>query len=146
MTHEAHHATSLTEEDDVAIRETVAEAERYQNDVTPFIALHTPDAIIVNVAGRRVRGRETLREAMEHALASPLAKVITKTEIEDIVFVAPDVAIVSCLKHISDERDDASRNGAGASLPNAGSLTYVVVKRDGGWRIAAAQTTPIQTS
>ena len=82
---------------------------------------------------------------MQQALDSPLAKVVTKTEIEDIRFVRPDVAIVSCIKRVFDERDASTKDAPGATLPSAGSLTYVVVNESDGWRIALAQTTPIKS-
>lgn len=128
-----------------AIRRTVAEAEKHQNDVEPFIALHTADAVIVNIAGRRVLGREAIRQAMTQALASPLAKVFTKSEIDDVRFVRPDVAIVSCTKHVSDERDPFSSADDRGSLPETGRLTYVMVKEQDTWRVASAQTTPIKS-
>lgn len=131
-------APDAAEEDAIAaIRQLVADAQRYQSDLA-LIDLHTPDTAIVNIAGRRVLGRDTLKQAMEGALASPLAKVLTRLEIVDIRFTRPDVAIVSCIKHVSDERDLGS-----APLPSTGSLTYVLVRDDGAWRIALAQTTPI---
>ncbi|QFU93429.1 SgcJ/EcaC family oxidoreductase [Amycolatopsis sp. YIM 10] len=120
-----------------AIRQTIANAEKHQNDTDEFIALHTADALIVNIAGRRVLGRGAIREAMERALATPLAKVLTRTEIVDIRFTTPDVALVSCMKHVSDERED------GGELPAKGSLTYVVAREGDDWKIALAQTTPI---
>lgn len=97
----------------------------------------TPDAIIVNFGGRRVLGSGDLRRAMEAGLASPLAQVITTAEIDDIRYVRPDVAIVSCTKHISDQRDTTE------SFATEGRLTYVAVKEDGAWRVALAQTTPV---
>ena len=130
--------------DRAAIARTVAAAERHQNDVDPFLALHTTDTTIVNIAGRRVAGREAFGDAMRAALDSSLAQVLTRTEIEDIRFVRPDVAIVSCLKHVSDQRDPATR-GEAENLPLAGRLSYVVVKDQDVWRIALAQTTPIRT-
>ena len=44
-------APDTTRADDDAIRHTIAEAERHQNDVEPFLALHTDDDVIVNIAG-----------------------------------------------------------------------------------------------
>ncbi|MEJ3654772.1 SgcJ/EcaC family oxidoreductase [Actinomycetes bacterium KLBMP 9759] len=123
--------------DTTAIRQTVEDAQRHQNDVEPFLALHTADAIIVNIAGRRVLGKDAIRDAMTKALATPLAKVQTTAEIVDVRPVTPDVAIVSCTKHVSDQRDDAG------GLPTRASLSYVMVHESDGWRIAAAQTTPI---
>lgn len=48
----------------------VAEAQAQQLAVEPLTALHTSEAIVVNIAGRRVLGRAALREAMEHALVA----------------------------------------------------------------------------
>ena len=120
-----------------AIRQTIANAEKHQNDTDEFVALHTADALIVNIAGRRVLGRDAIRRAMEQALATPLAKVLTRTEIVDIRFTTPDVALVSCVKHVSDERENSG------GLPSTGSLTYVVVREGDDWKIASAQTTPV---
>ncbi|GAA2826462.1 SgcJ/EcaC family oxidoreductase [Nonomuraea rubra] len=132
--------------DVAAIRHLVADAEAHQNDLDPFLALHTADTAIVNIAGRRVTGRDALAEAMKAALESPLADVITRTEVADIRFVRPDVAIVASMKRVFDGRDPKVREDPRAALPSAsGWLTYVVVKEeDGAWRIASAQTTPIR--
>ena len=126
-------------QDAAAIRRTIADVEKHQVNIDPFLALHTDDALIVNIAGRRVLGRDSIYEAMKTALDTQLAKVLTRIEIEDIRFITLDVAIVSCIKHVSDERDTTSKN----SLPAKGSLTYVMVREHDAWRIASAQTTPI---
>jgi uncharacterized protein (TIGR02246 family) len=126
-----------------AIRRVVAEAEKQQSDTDRFLALHTPDVVLVNFGGRRVFGKDALRQAMEQALQTPMARVFTKQEVEDVRFVRPDVAIVSCVKYISDEREASSKADLGVSLPEKGSLTYVLVREQDAWRIASAQTTPI---
>jgi uncharacterized protein (TIGR02246 family) len=128
---------TIATDEAAAIRRVIADAERHQSDLEPFLALHTEDVAIVNIAGRRVLGLDALRLAMSAALDSPLAKVLTTIDVEDVRFARPDVAIVSCTKHVSDERD------GGEGLPTTGSLTYVMVREGGGWRIASAQTTPI---
>ncbi|RZS44884.1 uncharacterized protein (TIGR02246 family) [Herbihabitans rhizosphaerae] len=133
----------MSQNETAAIRRTVTDAEHYQVDPEPFVALHTSEAIIVNIAGRRVLGRDKIHEAMTAALRTPLAQVLTKIEIEDIRFASPDVAIVTCVKHVSDERDTAPKSD---SLPTRGSLIYVMVKDGDDWRIASAQTTPIVES
>ena len=121
-----------------AIRALVDEAASLQNDTDGFVRLLTEDVVIVNVAGRRIIGRERFREAMSAALQTRLANVITRNELLDITFVRSDVAVVSVIKHISDENEDA--NGA---IPSQGSLT--LVKEGDAWRIAVAQTPPIVT-
>ncbi|ASR39644.1 hypothetical protein BAY61_25120 [Prauserella marina] len=147
---------AVRDEDLAAIRELVVAAQREQNELEPFLALHTDDAAIVNLAGRRVLGKQAIRDAMGAALASPLAKVFTRAEIVDVRLVSADVALVSCRKYVSDERDveDIEATGEGPEVAGAGkagamptraSLTYVVVKTGDGWRIASAQTTPLLT-
>jgi uncharacterized protein (TIGR02246 family) len=125
-----------------AIRHTVAEAQAHQGDVEGFMALHTTEAIIVNLAGRRVLGSDAIRVALSQALATPLAQVITTAEVDDIRFVRPDVAIVSCTKHVHDRRNAAANDGQAAPLPTRARLTYVMVEEADRWRIASAQTTP----
>lgn len=129
----------MDDERDRAIRGLVAALQATQSDTEPFLALHTAETIIVNAGGRRV-GRGKVRQVMESSLASPLAEVTTTTEIDDIRFVRPDVAIVSCTKHYSDERDTTEK------FPAKGNLTYVAVADHGEWRVALAQTTPVAGS
>lgn len=109
-----------------------------QNDVEGFAGLLTSDATIVNIAGRRVVGRDQIRAAMGQALATPLAQVITRHEIEDVRFVRPDVAVVACLKHVSDQRDERA-----TALPQTGRLTVILVKEQGRWLVTSLQTTPL---
>jgi uncharacterized protein (TIGR02246 family) len=130
----------MDEDRDSEIRQLVERLQAAQSDVDPFLALHTHAAIIVNFGGRRVLGSGDLRRAMEAGLASPLAQVITTAEIDDIRYVRPDVAIVSCTKHVSDQRDTTE------TFATEGRLTYVAVEEDGAWRVALAQTTPVAGS
>lgn len=120
-----------------ALHALVAEVQGAQSDPDPFLALHTEDAIVVNIAGRQVRGRAALGDAMRAALAGSLAQVTTTAEVDDVRFVRPDVAIVSAVKRVHDGRDD------GGALPTEARLTYVAVEEADGWRIALAQTTPV---
>ncbi|WP_433334299.1 SgcJ/EcaC family oxidoreductase [Spirillospora sp. CA-294931] len=128
--------------DDKAIKQLVQDAQDHQTDVEPFLALHTDETIVVNIAGRRVLGKPALEQAMNTALATPLADVVTTLEVEDIRYVTGDVALVSVGKHVDDRREDAPEN----ALPAKGNMTYVVRREDGAWRIALAQTTPIVTA
>lgn len=135
-------SASVSGADDQLIRELVYEARETQNQPSPFLALHTSQVVIVNLAGRRVLGREAFAEAMAGALASPLSDVRTTVEIVDIRLALPDVAIVSCIKTVHDGR---SASELSTSLPSKGALTYVLTRARGTWRIAVAQTTPILT-
>jgi uncharacterized protein (TIGR02246 family) len=130
-----------SEDDDLKeIVDLVAAAVRHQSDPDPFLALHTDDVVIVNIAGRRVLGRDDLEAAMRGALAGPLADVTTTVDIDDVRFLRPDVALVSCTKHVNDARAEP-----GDGLPTAGAMSYVVVNPGDRWQIALAQTTPVRT-
>ncbi|TQN31554.1 uncharacterized protein (TIGR02246 family) [Haloactinospora alba] len=129
-----------SEGDQTAIRELVSQAQEWQNTPEHLLSLHTPDVVIVNLAGRRVLGREAYGEAMSAALASPLREVRTRVEVVDIRLLTRDTAVVSCVKTVHDGRSGTDGSEA---LPGAGALTYTVVRTGGAWRIALAQTTPI---
>jgi uncharacterized protein (TIGR02246 family) len=131
-------STTIRDREETAIRQLIAEAEMHQTDVERFLPLHTEDVVIVNIAGIRLLGRDAMHTAMTRAMETHLANVITRTEVLDISFATPDVAIVSCIKHVSDQNA-----GAAGELPLRGSLTYTLVKQQEGWRIALAQTTPL---
>lgn len=119
-----------------AIRAVVADADTLQSDAEGFAQLLTENVALVNFGGRRVLGRGAVRAAMTEALKTPLARVYTSNELVDVRFIRPEIAVVSCIKHISDEREDASLSGRGSS-------TFVLVKERGRWLIALVQTTPI---
>ncbi|MEU9899560.1 hypothetical protein ACIBCS_11145 [Streptomyces phaeochromogenes] len=53
-----------------AIRELVARSQEAQTDPEVLPALHTSDLVLINLAGRRVFGREAFESAMTAALAS----------------------------------------------------------------------------
>lgn len=125
--------------DEKLIRELVARSQQAQLDPDVLPALHTDDLVLINVAGRRLFGRDTFAAAMASALSTPLKDVRTVLEVEDIRYPVPDVAIVSLTKTIHDERPEAERD----ALPSAGAMTYVLTRSTGDWRIALAQTTPI---
>lgn len=126
--------------DHLAIRRLVADVDKLQSDPDGFTRLLTDDVVLVNLGGRVVRGRDRLYEAMSQALATPLAEVLTKNEIEDVQFLRPDIAVVTCTKHISDNRQDGD-----GSIPASGVFTLVLVKDESEWRVAMAQTTPLAT-
>ncbi len=93
---------AITKADKNAIRDLVALAQDSQNDPEALMTLHTAETVIVNLAGRRVLGRETYSKAMADALASPLSDVLTTAEIVDLRLATPDVAIVSATKTVHD--------------------------------------------
>jgi uncharacterized protein (TIGR02246 family) len=140
MTSIATGKTVLPAEDERAIRDLVARADQAQSDATVLPDLHSDDMVIVNIAGRRLFGRDAFSAAMTAALGSPLKDVQTSVEIIDIRGLTPDAALVSCVKTVHDNRPDADPS----TLPATGALTYAAVRTSDGWKLALAQTTPIQ--
>ena len=130
----------MSSDDVAAIEQLIADADRLQGDVEQFTALLTEDVVIVNIAGIRVAGREEFRAAMSRAMESRLANVRTRTEVDEIMFLRPDVALVGAVKQVFDENPAAT-----GQLPSSGRMTFVVVRDQNAWRIASAQTTPIAT-
>jgi uncharacterized protein (TIGR02246 family) len=117
-----------------SIHEVVSKAEVYQNIPEEFCKLFTKDAIITNVAGLRIIGRDKFYEVMKNAMNTSLAEVITRNEVVDITFIRQDVAIVSCYKHLVEK-------GSLDEEASKASLTFVMVKEQNGWLIASAQST-----
>lgn len=126
--------------EETEIRRLVAAAQQHQFNVDELMQLHDDDAVVINMAGRRLFGRQAFREAMEQALSSSLQHVPTVTEIDRVHFVAPGCAVVSCTKTVHDQRPAAEKT----TLPGSvGLMTYVLVQKQGRWVIASAQTTPV---
>ncbi|MGW6268847.1 SgcJ/EcaC family oxidoreductase [Streptomyces sp. NPDC055060] len=127
--------------DEQRIRELVARSQEAQIDPDVLPALHTATLVIVNLAGRRLFGRDAFASAMAQALSSPLKDIRTSLEVDDIRFTTPDVAIVSLTKTVYDERYEAESS---SELPSVGVMTYVLTRQGDDWLIALAQTTPVQ--
>lgn len=130
------------DQDLAAIRTLVADAERLQNDLDGYMQLLTQDMAIVNIMGRRVRGWDNIYAAYKQALQTPAADIHTSHELEDVRFLRPDVALASIIKRVFDDREPSSQEPE-LPLPSQARLTFVLVKEDGRWLIASAQTTPI---
>lgn len=126
-----------------AIRAVIADLERFQSDLEGFDRLLARDVDIINVHGRRVRGKDNIYQARKQALQTPLAQVLASNELQDIRFLRPDVALVSCIKQVSDQREAASTE-ADEALPEQGRLTCVLVKEQDRWLLASYQVTPIK--
>ena len=135
--------TTVAQDQEIAsIRAVIADADRLQSDAEGFTQLLTEDVALVNFGGRRVLGRSNVHRAMREALDTPFAHVYTKNEVVDVRFLRPDVAVVSCVKHISDEREPSARD-SDVPVSARGSATFVLVREHSSWLIALVQTTPI---
>ncbi len=122
------------------IEQLINKGARYQKDPVKFSQLFTEQAVIVNVAGLRLTGRDEIYVFMEKAANSFLSAVSIRNEVTNIIFLRPDVAVVNGIQHIFTE------NGKHQEETAAGSLTFVVVKEQGKWLMAAGQNTLIDMS
>lgn len=142
------------------VRAVVAALDAASEDADATAELLTEDATVVNVAGRRIEGREELRAAMAAALGSDLAQVHTSLEVDSVAFPAEALAIVRATKRIDDRRaevdgtvhelapaeqpaDDEAETSERGGLPAAGILTLTLVHTGDDWKVAAMQTTPM---
>ena len=139
--------------DENAVRDAVAGfAQSWNNhDMDAFGELFTTDADFVNVAGDRWKGRQDIQ--MQHAYSHGTIPLGSKgfeelrryygifksstmrfTQI-DARFLKPDVAVAhASWELIGDTRTTNPRNGL---------FTFVLVRQNGVWLIAAAQNTEI---
>ena len=125
-------------QDILSIEQVVADAERFQSDPEKFSQLLTLDVVLVNVVGIRLIGRDEVYRAYKNAMTTSLANVITKNEVGHITFLRPDVALMSGTKRIFTKSGDSLTEEAKACL------TFVLIKNQEKWLIAAIQNTPIQ--
>ena len=127
------------EEDILSIQQVVVNAERFQNDPEQFVQLLTEDAVIVNVAGYRVIGRDEIYKVMRKAVETSLTHIITRNEIVNITFLYSKGALVHCIKHISVKNENKREEDTQVIL------TFVMKKTENEqWLIALAQNTLMQ--
>ena len=80
-----------------ALVEVVASLEHAQQHelVEEFVALFHPDAVWVTGGGLRLIGREAIAEFTRQVLPGAMAHSTARYDVEHIVFVRPDVAVVA---------------------------------------------------
>jgi len=132
-------STVIEQEQEIElIRKLVDDVSGYQKDPEEFSQLFTQQAVIVNVAGIRITGKDEIYKFIKQAMESSLANVSVKNEVVNITFLRPDVAVVSGIQHIFTKYENLLEE------EGRGSLTFVVVKEQGKWLIAAGQNTSIE--
>jgi uncharacterized protein (TIGR02246 family) len=115
---------------DVAAGVTAKDADR-------CAAWFTADARSVTATGSRAIGREAIRAAHRTAFAGPLAATVARFEVVDVIFIRPDVAVVTA--GAFPESD-----GPSPDLDRPGTVITHVMVRDGDqWAIAARQFTRV---
>jgi uncharacterized protein (TIGR02246 family) len=103
-----------------------------------FAALFTDDADFVNVAGWWWRGREELQENHATLHRTSFKQSTMDLELSAIKDVAPAVAVL----HVKWRMTGHGASGVNLTTePRNGIWSWVVVDRDGSFRIASAQNT-----
>jgi uncharacterized protein (TIGR02246 family) len=105
------------------------------NDAETFVAEYLDDASVVQ-PGIYKEDREEIRTTMAAGFAGPLRGSRVSDQPVDIRFLTDEVAIVISEAGIIFAGQDA--------VPSGGLVraTWVLVKRDGSWRIAAYHNSP----
>jgi uncharacterized protein (TIGR02246 family) len=104
-------------------------------DAETFVADYTEDASVIQPGGYE-KDREEIRANMAAAFAGPLSGSRVASSPVDVRFPAGDTAIVVSEDGIIFPGQDAV---AGERLVRA---TWVLVRRDGGWRITSYHNSP----
>jgi uncharacterized protein (TIGR02246 family) len=134
-------AQTLSKADETAIRTIVMAVPEALNhkDMKTYADLFADDADWINVVGMHWRGKAAVVKAHEVYLKTVFRDGGMSTGDLDIRAVTPDVAIV-----VVTELDSAGiLPDGGKAPPGSGRLTYVLVKRDGKWKITHGHNTTI---
>jgi uncharacterized protein (TIGR02246 family) len=126
-----------------AVVAVVAALERaqQQEDVEAFVALFHPDAVWVTGGGRRLIGRDAIAELTAELLPGAMAESTARYEVEHIVFVRLDVAVVAVVQR------PVTLDGVPLHDRSEGRPTYLMARdATGAWRIHAGQNTLVADS
>ncbi len=122
-------------EDRAAIARLVADVQDAfnANDPDLGVAHFAADASAVDVRGRVVDGADALLEAHRAGYAGPLRDQFASYDLADVAFLRPDVALARVLATATDA------DGRALTVGHAMVATYVLVREEGRWWIAARQ-------
>jgi uncharacterized protein (TIGR02246 family) len=121
-----------------ALEQMVAALEHAQQHelVEEFVALFHPDAVWVTGGGRRLIGRDAIAEFTRQVLPGAMTESTARYDVEHIVFVRPDVAVVAVRQR------PVTLDGTPLRDRSEGRPTYLMAKDSAGeWRIHAGQNT-----
>ena len=119
-----------------ALLARVVDVERSQleEDVEAFVSLFLPQATWVTGGGRRLVGRDEIREFTASVLPGAFAQGSVSYRVELIRMLGPDVAVTGVCQTYFDEQGAATSHG----LP-----TYVWSRVGDGWYLAVGQNTTV---
>lgn len=120
-----------------AIRQVIADVETgfNTNDAQKLVMHLAQNATTINVMGMRLSGWDANYDASVRGLAGPLRDESARYELQDVLFVRPDVAVAYkralAITSEGNEIDGGQRMVA----------LYVLVKEQGAWWVVARQNT-----
>jgi uncharacterized protein (TIGR02246 family) len=132
--------SAQTKNDEAAIRSLIeAHAVAWnKRDVKAAASVYSDDATIVTGSGRTFVGREAVEKWHHDALTGPLPSTHTHPpETLQIHFLAPDIAVADVESKSPGVVGSDGQQGPPRIIP----LFIVIVKRAGGWRVAAQRQT-----
>jgi uncharacterized protein (TIGR02246 family) len=140
----AGHAQTLSTPDEAAIRATVRAVPEALNhkDMKAYAELFDDDADWINVVGMHWRGKANVVKAHTIYLKTLFSKGGITTADMSVRAVTPDVAIAVATE---DDKGGVLPDGSNAP-PGSGRLTYVLVKRNGKWKIVHGHNTGINVA
>jgi uncharacterized protein (TIGR02246 family) len=130
-------STDPTSDDLRAIEQVIADVELgfNSNDVELSTRHFRADARATSALGQRVVGLDAIVEAHRKGYAGPLRDSKASYDVDDVLFVRPDVAIVQ--KQAWEIDADGNRSGEGPAMV----ATYVMSRDEGAWSIVARANT-----
>ncbi|HTF21284.1 MAG TPA: SgcJ/EcaC family oxidoreductase [Chryseolinea sp.] len=122
-----------------SIMHAMSDFEKHANNHQPEKAAEfvSQNAVIVNVVGIRLTGKDEFYQFIKKAMQGRLANLVRKNEVKDIQFLRPDIAVISATQVAS------TREGSVLKEHGSGAMTVVLTKEDGKWLVAVAQNTMI---
>jgi uncharacterized protein (TIGR02246 family) len=105
------------------------------HDAKAMANLHTEDVNFVNIFGQWWRGRSDVEENLRIAHRTALAKSKILLDIEQVRFIAQNVAVAQGTMELIDAPPETSERC---------HSIRVLVKERGGWRISSFQNTLIR--
>ena len=135
-------AQSLNASDDAAIKSLIMAVPEAMNhkDWKAYANLFAEDADWINVVGMLWHGKENLVKAHAAYGSTVFRNGGFKYSDMSIRGVAPGVAVVVVTEHAVEQ---VAPDGVHKLPPGEGRLSFVVVKRDGAWKITLGHNTGI---
>ncbi len=130
--------TSATE-DDAQIRELVKTLEDgwAKKDGNLFAKPFAENADYVVINGMYLQGKTAIAKGHQGIFDSFYKETNIKTEVQNIRYIRPDIAIVHFTSHLTGTSN-------GQNLDGKGLITITVDKSNGSWQIDAFQNTQVE--